>query len=161
MPRGVSSPLWPPRDSAREAEPWATSLRRRKKPMVSAVMVHYERVKRKRLGDFLMDEGLVTKDGMIAALHEQQVSNNLLSNVLLESQNVSEFELARAIVDHQQVPYLDLGDYNLHKDLVKQFDAEFLNAVRVVPIENFGGRIAFAVQEVPSLEIVEKLKGNA
>ncbi|MEE8105826.1 MAG: hypothetical protein V3T86_09860 [Planctomycetota bacterium] len=128
--------------------------------MQSAVM-HYTRVKKKRLGDFLMDEGLITKEAVIAALHEQQVSNRLLSSVLLESEDVSEFELARAIVEHQHVPFLELSSYNLHKELVEGFDAEFLNAARVVPMENFGGRISFAVQEVPSEAVVEKLMEHA
>jgi len=129
--------------------------------MQSAVMVHYTRLKKKRLGDVLMDDGLLTKEAVIAALHDQQVSNGLLSNVLLESQDVSEFELARAIVDQQQVPFIDLSSYNLHKELVEQFPAEFLHEVRVVPMENFGGRVSFAVQEIPSDSVIEKLKEYA
>ena len=121
-------------------------------------MTHYERLKKKRLGDLLVDEGLVGKDAMIAALHEQQVSGQLLSEVLLKGEHLSEYLLARTLVEQQQMPYIDLACYALHKDLIKEFAAGFLHKNSVVPLENFGGRIAFAVQEIPNPNVIERLK---
>jgi len=83
-------------------------------------MTHYDRLKRKRLGDVLVDEGLATEEIVIAALQEQQRTGALLSEILLKQRQVGEHDLARAIVDHYQVPYIDIKNYTMHKDLVKE-----------------------------------------
>jgi len=49
-------------------------------------MTHYERLKRKRLGDVLVDEGVVERDVVIRALQEQQLSRRLLSAIPLEDE---------------------------------------------------------------------------
>ena len=121
-------------------------------------MTHYERLKKKRLGDILVDERLVGKDTMIAALHEQQVSGRLLSDILLAGDEFSEHELARTLVEQQQMPYLDLSCYSLHRDLLKEFASGLLHKNGVVPLERFGGRVAFAAQEIPSPNVIEELK---
>ncbi len=124
-------------------------------------MTHYARLKKKRLGDILVDEGLVSKDTMIASLHEQQVSGQLLSDILLKGEEITEYLLARTLVEQQQLPYLDLSCYALHKDLIKGFGGSFLHKSGVVPLDNFGGRVAFAVQEIPAPNVIEKLKEHA
>lgn len=124
-------------------------------------MTHYERLKKKRLGDILVDEGLVGKDTMIAALHEQQVSSRLLSDILIEGDELSEYQLARTLVEQQQLPYVDLTCYVLHKDLIKEFAGSFLHKNGVVPLETFGGRIAFAAQEIPNPTVIEELKEHS
>ena len=79
--------------------------------MVHRPMTHYDRLKRKRLGDVLVDEGLATEETVISALQEQQRSGRLLSDILLDLRQVGEHDLARAIVEHYQVPYIDLKNY--------------------------------------------------
>jgi hypothetical protein len=121
-------------------------------------MTHYDRLKRKRLGDVLVDEGLATEEIVIAALQEQQRSGALLSDILLQQRQVGEHDLARAIVEHYQVPYIDLRNYTIHKDLVKEVPPALLNRARVVPLDRYAKQMCFACQEIPAKEVVDELR---
>lgn len=124
-------------------------------------MTHYDRLKRKRLGDVLVDEGLATEEEVIAALQEQQQTGKMLSDILFEGRKVSEYDIARAIVEHCQAPFIDLRAYTLHKDLIKTLPARLLHGAGVVPMERFGDQISFACQEVPSDEVANRLKEHS
>jgi len=124
-------------------------------------MTHYDRLKRKRLGDVLVDEGLATEEIVIAALQDQQRSGRLLSDIVLDSRHVGEHDLARAIVDHYQVPYVDLKNYTIHKDIIQEIPAALLNRGRVVPLDRYGKQMCFACQEIPPKEIVDELRRHA
>jgi general secretion pathway protein E/type IV pilus assembly protein PilB len=121
-------------------------------------MTHYDRLKRKRLGDVLVDEGLATEEIVIAALQEQQRTGALLSEILLQQRQVGEHDLARAIVEHYQVPYIDLRNYTIHKDLVKEIPPALLSRARVVPLDRYAKQMCFACQEIPAKEVVDELR---
>ena len=121
-------------------------------------MTHYERLKRKRLGDVLVDEGVVERDVVIRALQEQQLSRRLLSDILLEEDSVAQYDLARVIVDQYQVPFLDVSTYSLHKDLIEEYPNELLHEAGVLPLDRFGKQVCFACQEIPSQAHADQLR---
>ncbi|MHC4971088.1 MAG: GspE/PulE/PilB domain-containing protein [Planctomycetota bacterium] len=124
-------------------------------------MTHYDRLKRKRLGDVLVDEGLATEEEVIAGLQEQQQTGKMLSDILFEGRKVGEYDIARAIVEHCQAPFIDLRAYTLHKDLIQSMPARLLHGAGVVPMEKFGDQISFACQEIPSDDVANKLKEHS
>jgi hypothetical protein len=124
-------------------------------------VTHYDRLKRKRLGDVLVDEGLCPQDRVIAALHEQQETGALLSDILVESRDVNEYDLSRVIVEQYQAPYIDLKGYTFHKDLFEEFPADLLHSAKVIPLDRFGKQVCFACQEIPSEERAAALRKKA
>jgi type IV pilus assembly protein PilB len=124
-------------------------------------MTHYDRLKRKRLGDVLVDEGLATEEEVIAGLQEQQQTGRMLSDILFEGRKVSEYDIARAIVENCQAPFIDLRSYTMHKDLIQSLPARLLHAAGVVPLEKFGDQISFACQEIPSDDVANRLKEHS
>ncbi len=124
-------------------------------------MTLYDRIKSKRLGDLLVDEDLATEEIVIAALHEQQATGLLLSEILMESRTITEWDLARVVVREYQVPYIELASYTLHKDLVETFSPVLLNRARVVPLDRFGSIVCFACQEIPMADVVAELAEKA
>lgn len=127
-------------------------------------MSHYDRMRRKRLGDVLVNEGVVSKESAIAALKEQKESHRILSDILLEWNEVTEWDLARVVVEQFQLPFIDLSRYNAHKDLIQSFPAALLHQAALVPLDRFGPHVCFACQELPSEALMGKLrqagKGN-
>ena len=126
--------------------------------MVPASMTQYHRLKRKQLSDLLVDERLATKEVVIAGLHEHRNSKAMLSTILLESQELDAFGLAKLMVEQYQVPFVDLERYLVQKDLIARFPAELLHRARIVPLDEFGPNVSFACQEVPSREVHDELK---
>ncbi|MGH7162709.1 MAG: hypothetical protein ACREID_04435 [Planctomycetota bacterium] len=124
-------------------------------------MADHDRLKRKPLAEILVDEGVVQKQAVIAALHEQQANRRLLSDILLDAAQVTEFHLARVLVDQLQAPFIDLTGYTFHKDLIQVFPARLLREYAILPLDRFGSVVTFACQEPPPAETVEKLKRYA
>jgi len=124
-------------------------------------MTHYDRVKRKRLADLLVDEGLVNKKVVLAALREQYETKKLLSTILLESEDIDAFDLARLIAEQYQVPFLDIEQYSMDQELMREFPAALLHVNRIIPLDRFGNSVAFACQEVPSPEVHAELRDTA
>ncbi|MHC4547950.1 MAG: GspE/PulE/PilB domain-containing protein [Planctomycetota bacterium] len=124
-------------------------------------MTHFDRLKRKRLGDILVDEGIATEEEVIAALQEQQQTGRLLTDILFDGRQVSEYQIARAVVEQYQTPFIDLRSYTLHKDLVTSYPAKLLHRAAVIPLERFGKQVCFACQEIPSDDIADKLKESS
>lgn len=124
-------------------------------------MTHYERLKKKRLGDILVHEDAVTEEVAIAALHEQQRTGRLLSDILIEQRQISDYDLARVIVEQYQAPYIELSGYSVHKDLIEEFPAELLHRTRVVPLDRFGKVVSFACQEIPEEGAAKELRKRA
>ena len=85
-------------------------------------------------------------------------SKALLSSILLKSQELDAFALAKLMVEQYQVPFVDLERHMVQKDLLAEFPAELLHRARIVPLDKFGPHISFACQEVPSREVHDELK---
>jgi hypothetical protein len=62
----------------------------------------------KRLGDLLVEKGLLTGDQLSAALAESKNSGDLLGRVLLRRSYVFEEELARTLAEQWGLPYVSL-----------------------------------------------------
>ncbi len=121
-------------------------------------MTQYDRFKRKRLGDILVSEGVASQEAVIAALKEQKQSPQLLSDLLLDAQALSEWDLARVVVEQYQLPFIDLARYSPHKDLIESYPARLLHGAALVPLDRFGQQTCFACQEVPGEGVVNKLR---
>lgn len=120
-------------------------------------MTYYERLKRKRLSDILIVEGVATKEAVIAALQEHQRAGHLLSHVLVSNGELQEYDLARILVEQYQLPFLELMHYSYHRDLIQRFPASLLHQARMVPLDSFGEVTCFVCQEFPPDNVFEQL----
>ena len=124
-------------------------------------MNHYERLRRKRLGDLLVDEEVASKEAVITALHEHHQSAQPISQVLINGGELREYDLARVVVEQYQLPFLDLTSYSYDRDLIQKFPGHVLHQAGIIPLDQFGDIVTFAVQELPSDEVMEELKRHA
>lgn len=121
-------------------------------------MTYYERLKRKRLGDILVDEQMASREAVIAALHQHHNTHTLLSQLLIASGELREYDLAQVMVEQYQLPFLDLSSFSYHRDLIEEFPSGLLHQAAVMPLGRFGGAVSFACQEFPSEEVLGELE---
>lgn len=76
----------------------------------------------RRIGDVLMDKGLITKADLRAALAEQKREGGLLGRHLILSGAVSRLELYEALADAWQLPFVKLQDEHVDKTLYEGKD---------------------------------------
>ena len=77
------------------------------------------RRKKLRLGDLLMEAGVITDEQLQQALALQKKSGQRLGRALTEIGAISEPELHKFLATHLNIEFLDLSGMNLDKDTVK------------------------------------------
>jgi len=122
------------------------------------VIDHFERVGRKRLGDVLVDEKLIAKEQLHEAQGERQRSRSPLGQILVDSGYLSEWDLAKAVAAHYNLPYLDLSNYEPNTDVFEKFPADLAHRERLLAFDEFGKVICIACAEMPSLEILRRIQ---
>ena len=84
-----------------------------------------ERV-RKRIGEILIEEGLLSKENLEEALNHQKKEGGLIGQLLLRLGYISEPQLIAALGKQLSIPYLPLENYSLNTEALENFDEEFL-----------------------------------
>ena len=71
-----------------------------------------------RIGDLLVQKGLIREDQLTKALDEQNRSGKKIGKAIVDLGLVTEGQLLRALADHFGYPYVDLIRFKLKNDLV-------------------------------------------
>ncbi|MBI3271139.1 MAG: hypothetical protein HYZ53_19195 [Planctomycetes bacterium] len=121
-------------------------------------MVNFARLTKKRLGEMLLEEGLITEEHINEALKRQQESGELLGVVLVKLGYTSEMEIARVLATQYALPYINAANYFITKDLVDLIPAEMLIENQIVPLDKIGNSLILAVSGHLNEKIFEEIE---
>lgn len=123
------------------------------------------RLYRRRIGDILVNEGIISSDQLDEALSIQKKTRNLLGTILMDMGLVSESDIAKITCLQYQLPFISLANYELDEKLVQLFPRDFLHRHKILPFDRVGEMLLIMVTEVPPdnvlLEIPNLTKLNA
>jgi len=108
--------------------------------------------KRVLLGDFLIDQGLITRDQLRHALRYQQDTGKLLGRCLVELGYLQEEELVRALSKKMGVQYVHLRDYKIDPEVINLVSEDFVRTYRLFPLFKIGNRLTVGM--VNPLDVV-------
>ncbi len=121
-------------------------------------MVRITRMTRKRLGELLRDEGLVTDEQIEEALASQRKTGELLGEVLVRLGYVTEFDIAKTIVTQFGLPYLAVKQYFLSDDALRAFPERLMRQHQFVPLDRIGNVITIAVGGLLNFDVLSELE---
>ncbi len=113
---------------------------------------------RKKFGELLHEEGLITSEHLERALETQKKTGELLGEILVEEGLITEWDIVRVIVKQYKLPYLPSTKYNVSKEVLAIFPAKFLHANLIVPLDRFGDVVTLATARNPSLELMQEIE---
>ncbi|MBI2901170.1 MAG: hypothetical protein HYY17_13380 [Planctomycetes bacterium] len=113
---------------------------------------------RKKLGEILVEEGLVKEDQVQEALQKQKGSGGLLGEVLVKLNYVSEIDIARAIAKQFGLPFIDATKYNISKEALSLVPGEMMVQNQFVILDKLGKALLVAVSGLLNGEIFEHLE---
>jgi len=73
-----------------------------------------------RLGEILVQQGLLTADQLNKALEEQKRSGRKLGRVFVESGFVTETQISEALARQLQIPFIDLKNYSTEAETIRK-----------------------------------------
>lgn len=83
-----------------------------------------ERVK-KRIGEILIEDGILTREHLAEALEKQQKEGGLIGHLLIRLGYVSEEAVVAALSKQLKIPYLALSYYSLNPDAARLLEEDF------------------------------------
>ena len=122
-------------------------------------MKQYERIKRRRLGEILLDEGYLTREQLDFALAQQNSGRGeLLGRILVGQGILTERALARAMVNQLQLPYLSTANYHFSKEIVGLIPTDLCFKHEFVPLDRISNCLCVLTAGLMPPEVVETVK---
>ena len=112
-----------------------------------------------RLGDLLVREGLLTKENLAKALHEQaQTPGQRLGLTVVKMGLVPETEVVRMLARQYRMPAVDLSRFEVDTRLLKLIPAELASKHTVLPLKREGRQLTVAIADPTVMGVVDDLK---
>ena len=112
----------------------------------------------KRLGEVLVERGLLTTEQLASALIEQKRLRRPLGQILLENGTVEEKALAAALSQHFHVPLVDFRHARIQKDALALIPEGYARQHRILPIQVDGDTLEVATVDPGDLALFAELK---
>jgi len=87
-----------------------------------------------RLGDLLIQKGVLTQEQLRIALQEQNISGSLLGDILVELGFVASREIAEILAEQSGLPFIDLGEYVIPEEALKFVSRDVAERSEFIPL---------------------------
>ena len=112
-----------------------------------------------RLGDLLVQQGIITDEQLMQTLAEQKQSGRKLGHVLVEQGFVSETQLLSFLSQHLNVPLIDISQYNVLATAVSQLPEVQARRHRAIVLDDKGDHLLVGMSDPADLAAVDVLSG--
>lgn len=93
---------------------------------------------KKRLGDMLVDEGLITKEQLIEALAEGKRTGEPIGSVLVKAGFITLMQLREVLNEQQGFDAVDTSKYKISPAVVNLLPEDFIRDNKIIPISTDG-----------------------
>ncbi|VFQ45900.1 ATPase, T2SS/T4P/T4SS family [Desulfoluna butyratoxydans] len=87
----------------------------------------------KKLGDILIEAGVIEPKDLQKALHAQATSPKKIGQILMDMGIVDDIQIARALSEQLNIPYLHLPDIKIAPEVIAQVSAEIAETYLLLP----------------------------
>ena len=115
-------------------------------------------VTRRKLGELLVETGLISPEKLKEALKKQKNSGKRLGQVLIESKHISEEEIAFAVAMQLKIPYIDLSNYSISERIIDTIPEEVARRFVCVPVSLKNSVLDVAMADPLDLNILKDLQ---
>ena len=112
----------------------------------------------KKLGDMLIEAGLIDDFQLQAALSHQRNWGGKLGNILIELEFVREEDLARVIGEKLKTPYVNLFDPLIPEDAYRLVKADVAKKYQVMPVKREKGTLVLAMSDPLDFESIDAIR---
>lgn len=115
---------------------------------------------RKRLGELLVEEGIITKEQLDMVLDQQKIRTEPLGRILLDLKLVKEEALVRTLSKQLNIPVVLLDHLPIRPEVLTRVSAQFCKDHKLLPfrIEPVGNFLDVAMVEPVDLDTLDKLR---
>ena len=116
------------------------------------------RFNRKRLGEIMLEAGVLTDEQLQQALKDQKASNQRLGKLLLDKGYVTEERLLEVLEEHLGIPHVNLYSYPIDSRVATSIPMYMAQRYRVIPVEEREGKIVLAMSDPQDIIALDDVK---
>lgn len=116
------------------------------------------RQSRKRLGDLLLEVGMITREQLDNAIEQQKKNNEKLGNILIKLGYVSEDDIIQVLEFQLGIPHVKLEKYNIDKAAYLSVPESLSRRYGLIPIKKENGIITVAMSDPLNVFAIDDLK---
>lgn len=106
------------------------------------------RVVTKKIGELLVERGVITREQLEEALRRQRENKKLLGEILVELGYATEEEVMVCLTTQYGMPYLPLEGYEIDQEVLNSVSAELADKYNFVPIDRIGSLLTIVTSDV-------------
>ncbi|WP_216828808.1 GspE/PulE family protein [Alkalihalobacterium elongatum] len=103
--------------------------------------------KRRRLGDLLVEAGVITEDQLMEALHEQKSTKNRLGDQLVQMNFVDEQQIIEVLEFQLGIPHINLYKQKIDPKIIGIINEELARRYQLLPVKRTGDRLLIAMAD--------------
>ncbi len=116
---------------------------------------------KKRLGEVLIEAGLLSEEDLEKALNLQKGKNKRLGKILIELGIVNEQQIAEALARQLNLPLVDCNDYEITQELLSIVPKKTAEKKIVLPLEKQDKRLLLAMADPLDWETIDEIAFNS
>ena len=121
-------------------------------------MVSLNRLTRKRLGELLVEQGLLSEEQVQDALRMQHQSGLLFGETLVQQRLITEDKMVSVLVSQFGIPYIKPSSYKIPKELLEIFDPAMMRRFQFVPMDSIGSVLVIAIAGLLSEDVFKQIE---
>jgi type IV pilus assembly protein PilB len=121
-------------------------------------MPNITKITKRRLGEILINEGLLTTEQVQEALVEQQKTGGFLVDNLIKLGFITEMDIASALASQFGLPYIDATRYNISKEVFDLLPLEFMEQNNLIVLDKIGTIVTVAITSTLNEKIFAEIE---
>ena len=121
-------------------------------------MVALNRLTRKKLGELLVEQGLLTDQQVQDTLRLQHQLGLLFGETLVQQKLITEEKMVAVLVSQFGIPYLKPSAYKIPKDLLEIFEPSMMRRYQFVPVDTIGSVLVIAIAGLLSEDVFKEIE---
>jgi len=113
---------------------------------------------KKRLGDALVDQGIITQEQLMEALKVQKIKKMRLGQVILELGFANEEQILNVLSKQLGVPKISLEEYEINKNVLELVPAKIAQKHILIPLFIDGKRLTIAMVDPLDVFVIDQLQ---
>lgn len=115
---------------------------------------------KKRLGEILIEDGLLSKENLEEALAHQKREGGLIGQILIQLGHLTEEDLVSVLARQLRMPYLPLNQYAVNVDGARVVDGEFCKKNMMLVFDSDERRVFVATSDPLNQNALEELRAK-
>jgi type IV pilus assembly protein PilB len=113
---------------------------------------------KKKIGDVLVEKGLLTPGQLKEGLEHQKATGKRLGEALIDLDLVSEDQMAEAISDRLGIPKISLKSLVIDPAVIQTVNVDIARRYTLIPIFNIGGTLTLAMADPLNVIAIDEIK---